>query len=222
MTKPQHVCANATKVTEGRDQVALLFGMAQSRQPGEEEITVHLSDRIVLSSSSAKRLSTRLAEVLHDHVQEFGPLDVEPSGQAPLVAVNSTSPDRHQLVIRWDDTRMTSTYVNATQVTGNREAIDIVFGIEQARQAGRKKIRVEPSRHVELSPSVTKQLATDLEDAIGNHEPIWCGREPAPTVSGTKQKGEPDVDRNESDRHIEKILTLFRQVGRLDTRVDFE
>ena len=222
MTEPQHVCANATKVTEGRDQVALLFGMAQARQPGEEEITVQLSDRIVLSSSSAKQLSTRLGEVLHDHVQEFGPLDVEPSDQALLVAVNSTLPARHQLVIRWDDTRMTSTYVNATLVTGSREAIDIVFGIEQARQAGRNEVRVEPSRHVELSPSVTKQLAIDLEDAIGNHETIRRGREPAPVVRGTKQKVEPDVDQNESDKHIEKILTLFQQVGRLDTRVDFE
>ena len=63
----QRVCVDAAKVIDGLEEIVLLFGMNQSRQPGEKEIKVQLSDRIVLSPFSAKRLSMPLSNVLQNH-----------------------------------------------------------------------------------------------------------------------------------------------------------
>ena len=70
------VYANATNVAGGREEIVLLFGMNQSWQAGEE-VTVQLSDRIVLSPFAAKRLSILLNNVLNNYEQQFGKLDIE-------------------------------------------------------------------------------------------------------------------------------------------------
>jgi hypothetical protein len=54
-----------------------LFGMNQSWDASQREVTVQLSDRIVLSPFVAKRLSLVLSNVIRDYEARYGKLDVE-------------------------------------------------------------------------------------------------------------------------------------------------
>lgn len=140
------------------------------------------------------------------------------------MAGNTTTPGGHQPVVVWDDTRMTSTYANRVEVTASREAINILFGVEQARQAGQDEVRVQLSKHVALSPLVAKRFSIALKNALGNHETKWGAEESAAAVSVREQKVTLRENRDPSgtDEHLEKILTLFRHLGGLDAKIDYE
>ena len=53
--------------------------MHQAWQSGQKEVTVQLTDRIVLSPFAAKRLSALLANVLKTYESRFGALNTEAS-----------------------------------------------------------------------------------------------------------------------------------------------
>jgi hypothetical protein len=72
--------ANVFNVTAAREEVVLLFGMNQAFDAGQKELTVQLSDRIVLSPFTAKRMLTVLNNVMQDYESKHGPLDVESTG----------------------------------------------------------------------------------------------------------------------------------------------
>jgi hypothetical protein len=69
--------ANVCNVTSTREEVVLLFGMHQAWQSGQKEVTVQLTDRIVLSPFAAKRMVTLLGNVLKEYENRFGSLSPE-------------------------------------------------------------------------------------------------------------------------------------------------
>ena len=69
--------ANVCNVASTREEVVLLFGMHQAWQSGQKEVTVQLSDRIVLSPFAAKRMLALLANVVKEYENRFGALSVE-------------------------------------------------------------------------------------------------------------------------------------------------
>jgi hypothetical protein len=69
--------ANVCNVASTREEVTLLFGTNQTLYTGQKEVTVNLSDRIVLSPFAAKRLMLLLGSVVNQYEQRFGKLDVE-------------------------------------------------------------------------------------------------------------------------------------------------
>jgi hypothetical protein len=75
-TDMRSVYANVTNVTGGREELILLFGMNQAWQPGQKEIKVQLSERVVLSPFAAKRLAVLLSKTLAEYERQFGPLDI--------------------------------------------------------------------------------------------------------------------------------------------------
>jgi hypothetical protein len=72
--------ANVFNVTAAREEFVFLFGMNQAFDAGQKELTVQLSDRIVLSPFTAKRMLTVLNNVMQDYESKHGPLDVESPG----------------------------------------------------------------------------------------------------------------------------------------------
>ena len=74
--------ANVCNVTSTREEVVLLFGMHQAWQSGQKEVTVQLTDRIVMSPFAAKRLLTLLSNVVGEYEGRFGNLSAEAKGQA--------------------------------------------------------------------------------------------------------------------------------------------
>lgn len=72
--------ANVCNVTSTREEVVLLFGMNQAWNRGQKEVTIHLTDRIVLSPYAAKRLSMLLQGVVNEYEKRFGSLNIDLPG----------------------------------------------------------------------------------------------------------------------------------------------
>ena len=60
-----------------REEVVMLFGMNQAWNRGQKEVTIQLTDRIVISPYAAKRLSTLLGGVVKEYETRFGTLNIE-------------------------------------------------------------------------------------------------------------------------------------------------
>jgi hypothetical protein len=52
--------------------------MNQAWNRGQKEVTIHLTDRIVVSPYAAKRLSMLLSSVVKEYENRFGALNIEP------------------------------------------------------------------------------------------------------------------------------------------------
>ena len=72
--------ANVCNVTSTREEVVLLFGMNQAWNRGQKEVTIQLTDRIVVSPYAAKRLSMLLQGVVGEYEKRFGTLNIEQAG----------------------------------------------------------------------------------------------------------------------------------------------
>ena len=73
--------ANVCNVTSTREEVVMLFGINQAWNRGQKEVTIQLTDRIIVSPFAAKRLVTLLDGVVKEYEKRFGVLSVE--GPAP-------------------------------------------------------------------------------------------------------------------------------------------
>lgn len=73
------IYANVANVAGTREEIVLLFGVNQAWDASQKEMTVQVSDRIVLSPFVAKRLTILLQNVIKNYETKFGKLDVEPS-----------------------------------------------------------------------------------------------------------------------------------------------
>lgn len=70
--------ANVCNVASTREEMVLLFGINQAWNAAQKEVTVQLTDRIILSPFAAKRLSALLANIVREHESRFGEVDIEP------------------------------------------------------------------------------------------------------------------------------------------------
>lgn len=71
------IFANVVNVLSTREEFALLFGTNQTwNAVGSNELTVQLSNRIVLTPYAAKRLATLLNARVAEYEQRFGELKV--------------------------------------------------------------------------------------------------------------------------------------------------
>jgi hypothetical protein len=71
--------ANVCNVTSTREEVVMLFGMNQAWNRGQKEVTIQLTDRIVISPYAAKRLAMLLDGVVKEYESRFGTLNIEPA-----------------------------------------------------------------------------------------------------------------------------------------------
>ena len=69
--------ANVCNVTSTREEVVMLFGMNQAWNRGQKEVTIQLTDRIIISPYAAKRLTVLLDNVVKEYERRFGALSVE-------------------------------------------------------------------------------------------------------------------------------------------------
>jgi len=72
--------------------------------------------------------------------------------------------------IRWDDSQMQSSYANVCNVASTREEVVLLFGINQAWQAGQAEIPIQLTNRVIISPYVAKRLSTLLENVLKEYE----------------------------------------------------
>ena len=89
--------ANVCNVTSTREEVVMLFGVNQAWNAGQKEVSIQLTDRIILSPYAAKRLATLLDGVVKEYEKRFGDLSVEDRGarqaaQKPAAEGNGKGP----------------------------------------------------------------------------------------------------------------------------------
>ena len=75
--------ANVCNVSSSREEVTLLFGTNQTWHTGQKQVTIRLSDRIILNPFAAKRLSLLLQQVVDEYESRFGALDLSGGGDQP-------------------------------------------------------------------------------------------------------------------------------------------
>ena len=73
--------ANVCNVTSTREEVVMLFGINQAWNRGQKEVTIQLTDRIIISPYAAKRLAALLEGVVKEYENRFGALPVDGGGK---------------------------------------------------------------------------------------------------------------------------------------------
>lgn len=81
-SKMNSTYANVCNVNSTREEVVLLFGTHQAWNRGQKEVTIQLTDRIIVSPYAAKRLSLLLDGVVKEYEKRFGPLNLEAPKQS--------------------------------------------------------------------------------------------------------------------------------------------
>jgi hypothetical protein len=71
--------ANVCHVSSTREEVVLLFGLNQAWNRGQKEVTIQLTERVIVSPYAAKRLGLLLNNAVHEYESRFGALDVDVS-----------------------------------------------------------------------------------------------------------------------------------------------
>ena len=85
--------ANVCNVTSTREEVVMLFGMNKAWNRGQKEVTIQLTDRIIISPYAAKRLNMLLGGVVTEYEKRFGALNVDaPAGAA--VSSGAVTPEK--------------------------------------------------------------------------------------------------------------------------------
>ena len=83
--------ANVCNVTSTREEMTLYFGTNQTIYTGkEDEVTVQLSDRLILNPYAAKRLLLLLNRVVGEYEKRYGALDLS-IGSTPVPATNPSA-----------------------------------------------------------------------------------------------------------------------------------
>jgi hypothetical protein len=72
--------------------------------------------------------------------------------------------------LRFDDSRMTSSYANVCNVASTREEVVLMFGTNQSWQPAHGEIEVRLDHRVILSPFAAKRLAHALAGVIEQYE----------------------------------------------------
>jgi len=72
--------------------------------------------------------------------------------------------------VRWDDSKMKSTYANVCNVASTREEVTLLFDPNQTWHSGGKEFVVELSDRIILNPYAAKRLAGLLGSLIKQYE----------------------------------------------------
>jgi len=82
----------------------------------------------------------------------------------------ATAAQPAQTMIRWDGSKMVSTYANVCNVSSTREEVTMLFGTNQSWHAGQKELTVELTNRVILNPFAAKRLAILLGNTVREYE----------------------------------------------------
>ena len=94
----------------------------------------------------------------------------EKSGKETGAPTGSPNQAAGQMKIVWDDSDMRSAYANVANVAGGREEIVLLFGMNQAWQAGQEEVKVKLSDRIVLSPFAAKRLSILLNNVLNDYE----------------------------------------------------
>lgn len=74
-SKMRSTYANVCNVSSTREEMTLLFGTNQTWHSEQPQLTIELTDRIIINPFAAKRMSRLLNKVVAEYESRYGPLD---------------------------------------------------------------------------------------------------------------------------------------------------
>jgi hypothetical protein len=119
--------------------------VALSKKERQDKITTDVKEKL-MSKDQAKEAAARASE------------------QQPI------QPQGAQMQVKWDDTNMKSSYANVCNVMSTREEVVLMFGVNQAWQAGTKEVTVQLTDRIILSPHAAKRLSLLLTNIVKQYE----------------------------------------------------
>ncbi|WP_245751139.1 DUF3467 domain-containing protein [Desulfomicrobium apsheronum] len=72
--------------------------------------------------------------------------------------------------IRWDGSRMRTTYANVCNVSSTREEVAFMFGVNKNWHPSQKELVIELSDRVIINPYAAKRLALLLTNTMAEYE----------------------------------------------------
>lgn len=72
--------------------------------------------------------------------------------------------------VKWDASKMNSTYANVCNVSSTREEVSLLFGTNQTWTRGGEEVVVELSDRVILNPFAAKRLSLLLQGVVNEYE----------------------------------------------------
>lgn len=72
--------------------------------------------------------------------------------------------------IRWDDSKMRSSYANVCNVSSTREEVTLLFGTNKAWRAGQKEVAIELTDRIIVSPFAAKRMLKLLSNVVDEYE----------------------------------------------------
>ncbi len=72
--------------------------------------------------------------------------------------------------LKWDDTRMTSSYANVCNVTSTREEVVMLFGVNQAWNRAQKEVKIQLTDRIIISPYAAKRMSMILKGVVDEYE----------------------------------------------------
>jgi hypothetical protein len=81
--------ANVCNVSSTREEFTILFGINKTWNPEQRELTVDMSDRIILNPFAAKRMSLLLSNVIRQYESRFGEISLETGEINPTGKLNA-------------------------------------------------------------------------------------------------------------------------------------
>jgi hypothetical protein len=76
--KMQTTYANVCNVSSTREEFTFFFGINKGWNPEQRELTVDISNRVILNPYAAKRLALMLQNIVRQHESRFGEIRLEP------------------------------------------------------------------------------------------------------------------------------------------------
>lgn len=98
------------------------------------------------------------------------------------MANETTKKPDDQPSIIWDDSAMRSVYANVTNVTGGREEIILLFGMNQAWQPSQTEVKVQLTERLVLSPFAAKRLSILLGKTMAEYEKRYGALDVGPAI----------------------------------------
>lgn len=80
------------------------------------------------------------------------------------------APSAGQAAINWDHSSMRRVSANACSVSGSREEIIVLFGMNRARHAGQKEVTIQLADRIVMTPLAAKRFAELLNNVIKEYE----------------------------------------------------
>ncbi len=72
--------------------------------------------------------------------------------------------------VRWDDSKLKSTYANVCNVSSTREEMTLLFGTNQTWHIGQKEMVIDLTDRIVLNPYAAKRLSILLGNTINEYE----------------------------------------------------